>query len=46
MWQIKKFKTYEKYSEWVIKNKTRYQITEIFINNAYGVEYRPLITIY
>ena len=24
------------------KNKHRYQMEEVFLNNAYGVEYRPL----
>ena len=42
MWSIKIFKTKKEYNLWVNANSKRYQITEIFVNNAYGVEYRPL----
>lgn len=29
--------------DWCEKNKSRYQIRQRFINNAWAVEYRPLL---
>ena len=45
MWRIKKWKLSEKekYLAWLGKNMSRYQITTLFVNNGYGVEYRPLV---
>lgn len=51
MWQTKtfKFKTLEqapaakkKLEKWLKQREGRIQYTEIFINNGYGVEWRPL----
>lgn len=46
MWKIKQFKTQSELSRWVQRNYGKYQVVDIFINNAYGVEYRPLRKIY
>lgn len=45
MWEFKRFKTHEAMTKWIEKNKHRYRIDECFVNNGYGVEYKPLITI-
>lgn len=29
--------------EWVVKHEGRYQIRSLFVNNAWAVEYRPLL---
>lgn len=42
MWTIKTFKTLESYNKWIECNKHRYQISPIYINNGYGVEYKNL----
>lgn len=42
MWQVKTFKTQESMNKWIAKNKHKYQIDIIYVNNAYAVEYRPL----
>jgi hypothetical protein len=42
MWKTKVFRTKSAFDSWMTKNSKRYQITVIFINNGYGVEYRPL----
>ena len=50
-WQIKEwrhnsFNAEEKRQEmiaWCEKNKDKYQIRQRFINNAWAVEYRPLL---
>lgn len=41
-WKIKTFATKQKQDDWIAKNSRRYQITVIFVNNGYGVEYKPL----
>ncbi len=46
MWKIKKFKTRQELNAWLDKNKHKVQFVEVFMNNAYGVEYRPLRRIY
>lgn len=38
MTKIKIFKTGKDLSNWILKNNKKYQITEIIVNNAYGVE--------
>jgi hypothetical protein len=43
MWQVKTFKTVEAQRAWVARNQHRVQWHEVFVNNAYGVEYRPLV---
>lgn len=42
-WRTKTFKTREEMEQWVSKNYLKYQMSEVFINNAYGIDYRPLI---
>ena len=46
MWEIKIFKTKEQMNNFINKNKNKMQYNEIFINNAYGIEYRKLLKIY
>lgn len=46
MWQIKQFKTQVSLNNWKQRNYGKYQFVDILINNAYGVEYRPLRKIY
>jgi hypothetical protein len=41
MWQIKKFKTKQAMIEWLEKH-INIQWVEIFINNGYAIEYRPI----
>lgn len=41
-WEQKTFKTSEEREKWKASNKDKYQIDDIFVNNGYGVEYRPL----
>lgn len=43
MWKTKIFKTDEELQKWINRNYNRYQWHQIFVNNAYGVEYKPLI---
>jgi len=45
MWKFKKFTSAEAQNAWIDRNKHRYQITVLFINNGYGVEYRQLVHI-
>lgn len=44
-WKTKTFSNVEKRDHWIEKNKSKHQIVIIFINNGYGVEYKPLIII-
>jgi hypothetical protein len=46
MWKIKKFKTRQELDAWLDKNKYKVQFVEVFMNNAYGGEYRPLRHVY
>ena len=46
MWKIKQFKTQAELSRWVQRNYGKYQFVDVFIDNAYCVEYRPLRKIY
>jgi len=46
MWKIKTFKTLEGLNSWLSLNGNLVQWNEVFINNAYGVEYRPLRKVY
>lgn len=43
MWKIKEFKTRQQFENFWERNKNRYQMEEVFINNAYGIEYKPLL---
>lgn len=46
MWNTKIFKTKELLQKWVIANDHKTQWQEIFVNNAYGVEFKPLRRVY
>lgn len=46
MWQTKLFKSYDAMNSWILKHQASNQIDIIYINNAYGVEYRPLRKVY
>jgi hypothetical protein len=46
MWQVKTFKTREAMKAWLDRNSHKIQWVEVFVNNAYGVEYRKLRRIY
>lgn len=35
--------SYEKMTEWAKKNNDKFQMDIIFIENGYGIEYKPLI---
>lgn len=42
MWETKTFKTAAAKKAWIERNTRRYQIVEIVVANAYGVEFKPL----
>ncbi len=42
MWQTKIFETREAMNKWLAKHESRIQWEEVYINNAYGLTYRPL----
>lgn len=42
MWTTKEFKTREAFNNFWERNQSKYQMTEIFINSGYCIEYRPL----
>jgi len=44
-WKIKTWKLTEKdkRDEWISKWEHKYQMREIFVNNAYGIEYKLLL---
>ena len=42
-WRTKTFRTRELYRAWIAKNRHRHQIVEVFVCNAYAVDYRPLL---
>lgn len=46
LWKIKTFKTIEAMNSWLEKNDHHIQFNEIYVNNAYAVEYRKLRRIY
>jgi hypothetical protein len=46
MWTDKTFKTRESMAAWISKNGHKYQWEEIFINNGYGVTFKPLRVIF
>ena len=37
--------SYEKMTEWAEKNKDKFEMDIIFIENGYGIEYKPLMSI-
>jgi hypothetical protein len=46
MWRTKTFKTREKMADWLSRMNGRIQYEEIFVNNAFGVEWRMLRIVY
>ena len=44
--KIKEFKTREAFNKFWNNNINKYQMTEVFINNSYGIEYKPLMRVY
>lgn len=42
MWKTKTFKTKEAMKSWLDKREGKIQFDQIFINNGYAVEWRPL----
>ena len=47
LWKFKNLKESEEQNEamkeWVAKHRGRYQIRYVWVNNAWAVEYRPLL---
>ena len=41
MWKFKRFKTFKAMEAWMLKHPNM-QVVEIFVNNGYAVEYRPM----
>lgn len=46
MWITKEFKTKEEMKKFIAQNERTIQWQEIFVNNAYAIEYRKLIKVY
>ena len=46
MWITKQFKTREAMNKFIEKRNGKIQWVEVFINNAYGIEYRKLLKVY
>jgi len=42
MWNTREFETREQMQAFMYRNRNRHQMTEIFINNGYCVEFKPL----
>ena len=42
MWKTKRFTTFTEMAAWIGKREQRIQYTQLFVNNAYAVEWRPL----
>ena len=42
MWKIKTFKTQAAMNAFIQANANRIQYSQVFINNKYAIEYRPL----
>lgn len=45
-WKIRTFRTIEAMHAWLEKNDRFIEFNEIYVNNAYAVEYRKLRRIY
>lgn len=41
-WKVKNFKSFEAQHRWISKNKGKYQIVIIYVNNGFAVEYKLL----
>ena len=46
MWKIRTFRTIEARDAWLLKMDGFIQFEEIFVNNGYGIEFRPLRKVY
>lgn len=46
MWKIKTFKTKQAMENFLAKNQNKIQWVEVFVNNAYAIEYRKLKWVY
>lgn len=46
MWKTKYFNNLRTMQKWISRNKKRYRIEEIFVNDGYAVDYKPLKFIY
>jgi len=42
MWEIKIFKTEKSLKNWLEKNKNKYQIIQVFVNNSFALEVKRL----
>jgi hypothetical protein len=42
MWTTKHFKTQDAMDKWIEKNSNKYQITILYVNNGYALEYKKL----
>lgn len=42
MWKVKYFETFEAQQKWIDANEHQYQITVIYVNNGYAVEYKKV----
>jgi hypothetical protein len=42
MWQLRKFRSHEAMQQFLTQQAGKIQFVEVFINNAYGIEYRKL----
>lgn len=45
MWKYKNFKTEKAARQWMKDNEHRYNMTLIFVENGFAVEYKPLYVI-
>ncbi len=45
-WNYKQFKSQDAMDNFIAKNEGKIQWVEIFVNNAYAIEYRKLRRIY
>jgi hypothetical protein len=46
MWETKTFKTKLAMDAWLFKHCDTIQYNEIYVNNAYGIEFRKLRVVY
>ena len=45
MWTIKHFESREKMQDWIERSGPKNVWNEIFVNNGYAVEYKPLVKV-
>jgi hypothetical protein len=43
MWTTRHFKSHAVQEAWILANSYRFQITRLFVNNGYAVEWRKLV---